>query len=128
GIFIPLIVTNCMILGRAEGVASRNPPLAAAFDGLMMGLGFTSVLLVLGMLRELLGTGHLFANMEQLIPVAENWELALFDTTTPFLLAILPPGAFLFLGFLIALKNVIDKYRSRPQAAAEPIEHTSKRV
>jgi electron transport complex protein RnfE len=128
GIFIPLIVTNCIILGRAEGFASRNPPLAATFDGLMMGLGFTSVLVVLGVLREALGTGKLFANMDQLLPFAANWEISLFATTTPFLLAILPPGAFVFMGLLIALKNVIDKYLARPRVVAEQPEQGSKRV
>jgi electron transport complex protein RnfE len=128
GIFIPLIVTNCIILGRAEGFANKNPPLASAFDGLMMGLGFCAVLLVLGILREALGTGHVFANMEQLLPFAANWELQLFASATPFLLAILPPGAFLFLGFLIALKNVLDKQLAQPRAVSEPAEHGSKRV
>jgi len=128
GIFIPLIVTNCVILGRAEGFASRNPPLPALYDGLMMGAGFTAVLLVLGVLREVLGTGSLFANMDLLLPFAANWEVQLFETTTPFLLAILPPGAFLFLGFLIALKNVIDKRLARPKTTAEPLMSGSKRV
>jgi electron transport complex protein RnfE len=128
GIFIPLIVTNCIILGRAEGFASRNTPLAAAFDGLMMGSGFCAVLLVLGMLRELLGTGALFANMGLLLPFADHWELRFFNTESPFLLAILPPGAFLMLGFLIALKHVIDRKLAQPKAPAEPHEQPSKRV
>jgi len=127
GIFIPLIVTNCTILGRAEGFASRNPPLPALYDGLMMGLGFGAVLLVLGALREVLGTGVLFANMELLLPFATGWEIQWYQTTTPFLLAILPPGAFLFLGFLIALKNVIDKRLARPKET-EPLVSGSKRV
>jgi electron transport complex protein RnfE len=125
GIFIPLIVTNCVILGRAEGFASKNSAGAAAFDGLMMGSGFCAVLLVLGLLRELLGTGSLFANMELLLPFAANWEVTVFRSDNPFLLAILPPGAFLLLGLLIALKNVIDRRlaarKAQPQpAAAEP--------
>jgi Na+-translocating ferredoxin:NAD+ oxidoreductase subunit E len=128
GIFIPLIVTNCIILGRAEGFASKNPPLVATFDGLMMGSGFCAVLLVLGMLRELLGTGMLFANMELLLPFAADWQLTLFRSDSPFLLAILPPGAFLMLGFLIALKNVIDKKLAEPRLQAEPLEKSSKRV
>jgi len=128
GIFIPLIVTNCVILGRAEGFASRNPPLPALCDGLLMGSGFMLVLLVLGGLREALGTGSLFANMGLLLPFATGWEIQLFETETPFLLAILPPGAFLFLGFLIALKNVIDKRQVRPQAEPEPLVSGSKRV
>lgn len=128
GIFIPLIVTNCIILGRAEGFASKNSPLAATFDGLMMGTGFTAVLLVLGMLREVLGTGAMFANMELLFPFAANWKIQWYSTSSPFLLAILPPGAFLMMGFLIALKNVIDKKLAEPKAAAEPLEKGSKRV
>lgn len=127
GIFIPLIVTNCVILGRAEGFASKNAPLAATFDGLMMGLGFTAVLVVLGMLREALGTGRLFANMELLLPFAANWEVEWYSTESPFLLAILPPGAFLLMGFLIALKNVIDRKLAEPKASAAA-EKGSKRV
>jgi electron transport complex protein RnfE len=123
GIFIPLIVTNCIILGRAEGFASRNSPRAAAFDGLMMGSGFCAVLLVLGLLRELLGTGALFANMGLLLPFVR-----FFSTESPFLLAILPPGAFLMLGFLIALKHVIDKKLAEPKPIAESLEKGSKRV
>jgi electron transport complex protein RnfE len=109
GIFIPLIVTNCAILGRAVSYASKNPPLLAAFDGLMMGLGFSLVLLVLGAMRELIGTGSLFANMEYLLPMAENWELCLLQNYPGFLLALLPPGAFLFMGLLLAMKNFIDQ-------------------
>lgn len=128
GIFIPLIVTNCIILGRAEGFASRNTPLAAAFDGLMMGSGFGVVLLVLGSLRELLGTGAVFANMGLLLPFAADWEIRFFSTESPFLLAVLPPGAFLMLGFLIALKHVIDKKLAEPRPQAESQEKGSKRV
>lgn len=128
GIFIPLIVTNCIILGRAEGFASKNPPLASAFDGLMMGSGFTAVLVLLGMLREVLGTGSMFANMELLLPFATNWEIQWYNTSSPFLLAILPPGAFLFMGFLIALKNVIDKKLAEPKVQAEAPAKGSKRV
>src|SRR5690606_19467974 len=101
GIFIPLIVTNCAILGRADAFASRNPPLPALFDGLMMGLGFALVLLALGALRELVGTGALFANMGLLLPFAADWRVAVVEDYRGFLLAILPPGAFLFLGLLL---------------------------
>lgn len=128
GIFIPLIVTNCIILGRAEGFASKNSPMAATLDGLMMGAGFTAVLLVLGILREALGTGAVFANMDLLLPFAGDWELQWYSTETPFLLAILPPGAFLFMGFLIALKNVIDKWLKEPTPLAAVQEKGSKRV
>lgn len=109
GIFIPLIVTNCAIIGRAEAFASKNDPLASAYDGLMMGLGFTAVLVILGGMREILGAGTLLAGADRLFgPIAENWTVVLFSTETPFLLAVLPPGAFLGMGLLIAIKNIID--------------------
>lgn len=117
GIFIPLIVTNCAILGRAEAFASKQPVLPAAFDGLMMGLGFGAVLLVLGAIREIIGSGTLFANMDLLFgPMASNWGFQLFGDNYGFLVMILPPGAFLVTGLLIALKNIID---SRQQARLE---------
>ncbi len=109
GIFIPLIVTNCAIIGRAEAFASKNDPKASAYDGLMMGLGFTAVLIILGGMREVLGAGTLFAGADRLFgPIAQHWTVTLFATENPFLLAILPPGAFLGMGLLIAIKNVID--------------------
>ena len=109
GIFIPLIVTNCAIIGRAEAFASKNGPLASAYDGLMMGLGFTAVLVILGGMREILGAGTLLAGADRLFgPSAENWTVVLFSTENPFLLAVLPPGAFLGMGLLIAIKNIID--------------------
>ena len=128
GIFIPLIVTNCIILGRAEGFASKNVPVASLLDGLMMGAGFTSVLLVLGIVRELLGTGALFANMELLLPFAGGWEIQLWQAESPFLLAILPPGAFLVMGFLIAIKNIIDRNMAEPETSGETAVTGSKRV
>jgi electron transport complex protein RnfE len=109
GIFIPLIVTNCTILGRAVGFAARNRPLPALIDGLMMGLGFTLVLLVLGFLRELLATGIVFANMDLLLPFAGNWSIEILPNYPGFLLAVLPPGAFLLMGFLLAMKNWINQ-------------------
>jgi electron transport complex protein RnfE len=117
GIFIPLIVTNCAIIGRAEAFASKNTPLASAFDGLMMGIGFTVVLVILGGMREILGTGTLFSGADRLFgSIAENWTITLFATENPFLLAVLPPGAFLGMGLLIAFKNVIDaRLASRAQ-------------
>jgi electron transport complex protein RnfE len=95
-----------------------------------MGLGFTAVLLVLGALRELTGTGALFANMDLLFgAAARDWELVLFSDYQPFLLSILPPGAFIFTGFLIALKNLIDAQVKRREAArAAPASAGSKRV
>lgn len=109
GVFIPLITTNCIILGRAEAFAAKNRVLPAIYDGFIMGVGFALVLLAIGMIRELLGTGMLFANMQLLLgPIAANWAWVVFDNYQGFLLAILPPGAFLVMGLLIALKNHID--------------------
>ncbi|MCS6095770.1 electron transport complex subunit E [Shewanella baltica] len=123
GIFLPLIVTNCIIIGRAEAFASRNNAFSAAFDGLMMGLGFTLVLTVLGATREILGQGTLFDGADQLLGSwAKSLTIYLWQVDTPFLLAMLPPGAFIVMGLLIALKNVIDKKvkERQPQVAAEP--------
>ena len=121
GIFIALIVTNCIIIGRAEAFANRNPPLLALFDGLMMGLGFTLILLLLGSVREILGQGTLFAGADQLLgPWAATLKIVLFQADAGFLLAILPPGAFLALGFIIAIKNLIDARLSRRKAVLKP--------
>lgn len=131
GIFIPLIVTNCIILGRADAFAAKNPVLPSAVDGFMMGAGFALVLLVLGMLRELVGQGTLFANMHLLLgPVAANWTWTVFPDYKEVLFVILPPGAFLFMGLLIALKNVIDSQikARRAQRLEAPAAAGSKRV
>lgn len=131
GIFIPLIVTNCAILGRADAFASKNPPLPAILDGAMMGLGFLAVLVVLGGMRELLGQGTLFADMHLLLgPMAADWVVRPFDQYPDMLFMVLPPGAFVGLGLLIALKNGIDTYLSERRKAAEPVAATtgSKRV
>jgi len=110
GIFIPLIVTNCVIIGRAEAFASRNKIPRAALDGFMMGLGFTLVLVVLGGMREIIGSGTLFSDASVMFgPIASDWSIKVFDDYKGLLLAILPPGAFLGMGFLIALKNIVDK-------------------
>ena len=109
GIFIPLIVTNCVIIGRAEAFASRNSIPRAALDGFMMGLGFTLVLVVLGGVREIIGSGTLFSDASVMFgPKAANWSLQVFEDYKGLLLAILPPGAFLGMGLLIAFKNVVD--------------------
>jgi len=130
GIFIPLITTNCVILGRADGFAAKHNPLIAGFDGLLMGLGFALVLVVLGGVRELVGTGAIFANMHLLFgPVAADWQLTLFDDYRGFLLAILPPGAFIVLGLLIALKNRIDEhFAERAKATQLDLPVQSRRV
>ncbi|MDY6205594.1 MAG: electron transport complex subunit E [Prevotella sp.] len=96
GLFIPLIVVNCIILGRAEAFACKNSPAASLFDGIGMGLGFTFALTLLGMVRELLGAGSLFG-------------VVLLPETANILLFVLPPGAFITLGYLIALVNKLKK-------------------
>ena len=126
GIFIPLIVTNCAILGRADAFACKNKIIPSAVDGFMMGLGFLLVLVALGAIRELLGAGTLFANMQLLFgESARAWKLNIFGDSYPgFLIALLPPGAFLVTGFLIAIKNVIDHQQKKKQDAlkAKPVK------
>ena len=121
GIFIPLITTNCIIIGRAEAFASKNPVWAAALDGIMMSLGFALILLVLGALREVLGQGTLLADAHLMFgEVARDWTLIVLPGYRGLLLAALPPGAFLGLGLLIALKNSIDLRRAaRAQAVGK---------
>lgn len=129
GIFIPLITTNCVILGRAEAFAAKNSLVRSSYDGLMMGVGFGLVLVIIGATRELLGTGMLFTNMHLLFgSIAEHWQVVVFEDYKGFLLAILPPGAFLVLGLLIALKNWIDRYYTEHLAkTAEVVAPTASR-
>ncbi len=109
GIFIPLIVTNCIILGRADAFASRQPLPKATLDALMQGSGFGLVLMLLGFVRELLGQGTVFAQMDLLLgEFAKDWTLVLSQDYEGFLLAILPPGAFLSLGCFIAIKKSLE--------------------
>jgi len=119
GIFIPLIVTNCVIIGRAEAFASRNKIPRAALDGFMMGVGFTLVLVILGGMRELIGNGTLFSDASVMFgAMATDWTIHPFNEDYKgLLLAILPPGAFLGMGFLIAFKNVVDKKLSNKKPA-----------
>jgi electron transport complex protein RnfE len=133
GIFIPLIVTNCAVLGRAEAFASKNKMLPAALDGFMMGLGFTLVLVCVGAIREVLGTGMIFNNMQLLFGnMAIHWKLNILGDNYPgMILALLPPGAFIVVGFLMAGKNVIDnhlKQKAAAKAAANEIVKGGKRV
>ncbi len=116
GIFIPLIVTNCIIIGRAEAFASKNAPIPSLLDGMWMGLGMTATLTVLGVIRELLSKGTLFDGADLLLGEwAKHLRIEVFHLDNTFLLAMLPPGAFLGVGFLIALKNVIDAKTAKKQ-------------
>jgi electron transport complex protein RnfE len=130
GIFLPLITTNCVILGRADAFAAKNPVLPSVYDGFIMGLGFGLVLVALGAIRELLGTGGLFANMQLLFgEQARAWHWVISEDYPKLLLAILPPGAFIVTGFLIAGKNQWDEQaRQRAARAAAPVVAGSKRV
>ncbi len=112
GIFIPLIVTNCIVLARVEAFAAKNPPISATLDGAVMGLGLTLVLVTLGTIRELVGSGGLFAGIEMIIPGAHAIHILPADYPG-FLVAILPPGAFFTLGCLIALRNWMDARANR---------------
>ena len=117
GIFIPLIVTNCSIIARAEAFASKNNVLDSALDGFMMGLGFTLVLVVLGSMREIVGFGTLFANAQLMFgDIGYAMTITFSEDYSGFLLAVLPPGAFIGLGLLIALKNIIEKRQGANQA------------
>lgn len=131
GIFIPLIVTNCVILGRADAFASKNGLLPSALDGLMMGGGFLLVLLAIGSIREIIGSGTWLANMHLLLgESARGWTFQVFGPDYKgFLVAILPPGAFLVAGLLIALKNIIDA-RNQRRLAAQKVQQAkgSRRV
>jgi electron transport complex protein RnfE len=121
GIFIPLIVTNCSIIGRAESFASRHSVDRALLDGVAMGAGFTLVLITLGGLRELIGQGTLLSQAHLMFgEQGRLLTLTVIDNYRGFLLAILPPGAFLGLGFLIAGMNIINARRAR-QATAKTV-------
>lgn len=123
GIFIPLIVTNCVIIARAESFASKNNVGRSLLDGLSIGMGFTLVLMVLGAMRELLGHGTLLAQAPLLFGKGSEWmTITVFDHYRGYLLAILPPGAFLGLGLLIALKNVIEKRQAERARTAIPVQ------
>ena len=118
GLFLPLIVTNCVILARAESFASSSAPLAAVVDGLAHGLGFSAVLITLGGIRELIGTGGMLNNAEMLLGDAgTGLAIQFIPNASGFLLALLPPGAFLVLALLIALRNVMNR---RQRAAEQP--------
>jgi electron transport complex protein RnfE len=120
GIFLPLIVTNCVILGRAEAFASRQPVVAAVVDGFAHGLGFAWVLVLLGGLRELIGHGTLLRDAEFLFgPTAANWRIDI-GTDSGLLLAILPPGAFIGLGLLVAARQMLQQNAANRSTGASP--------
>ncbi len=120
GLFIALIVVNCAILGRAEAFASKNGIADSALDGLMMGVGFTLSLVVIGGVREIFGSGTLFANAHLLLgPAFSFLEMTIVPEYKGFLLMILPPGGFMVVGLLLAAKRVLDARRAA-QAAATP--------
>jgi Na+-translocating ferredoxin:NAD+ oxidoreductase subunit E len=128
GIFIPLIVTNCIVLARVEAFAAKNPPLQSTFDGIFMGVGMLWTLALLGAMRELLGSGTLFGGIDMVFPGLQPIQL-LPESYPGFLLALLPPGAFILLGCMIAWKNWLDAraaaraQRKPPQSAATAGAH-----
>jgi electron transport complex protein RnfE len=107
GIFIPLIVTNCIVLARVEAFAARNGLRASTMDGLMMGIGFVWVIALLGAVREFIGQGTLFSGVEMIFPTLSGIRI-LPESYPGFLIAMLPPGAFFILGLLIAGRNWLD--------------------
>lgn len=127
GIFIPLIVTNCIVLARVEAFAAKNSLRASTLDGLAMGIGFVWVIALFGAVRELIGQGTLFSGIEMIFPQLSGIQILSADYPG-FLIAMLPPGAFLVLGLLIAVRNWLDaranqrlrEPRSNDQTAAAP--------
>jgi electron transport complex protein RnfE len=127
GIFIPLIVTNCIVLARVEAFAAKNGLAASTLDGAMMGVGFVWVIGLLGLIREFVGQGTLFSGIEMIFPNAHALQV-LPESYPGFLVAILPPGAFLVLGFMIAGRNWLDaraNERQRKRLLAQRIRHSA---
>jgi electron transport complex protein RnfE len=122
GVFIPLITTNCIVLARVEAFASKRSTAHSVLDGIMMGLGLTAVLVVLGALREIFGKGTLLSGLDLALgPQAQAWVIHIVPDYHGLLLAVLPPGAFIGLGLLIALRNLIESLRAeRARQAAQP--------
>ena len=119
GIFIPLIVTNCIVLARVEAFAAKNPTLPSALDGLMMGLGLAGVLALLGGIRELVGKGTIFSGIDLLLGSdAKSLIIHVIPDYHGFLLAILPPGAFIGLACLIAARNWAELRKTTPSPQA----------
>jgi len=110
GVYIPLIVVNCIILGRAESYASKNPPVLSILDGVGMGLGFTFGLTCIGIVREILGAGQLF-----------GFQILSLKWYTPINIFVMAPGAFLVLAFLVALMSIVrQKMEAKGKPLAEP--------
>ena len=121
GIFIPLIVTNCSIIGRAEAYASKHSVLPSFIDGVSMGIGFLLVLVTLGAMREFIGQGTLFADLHLMFgDAAQSLYFSIGKDFQGALIAILPPGAFIGLGLLIAVKNIID-HRASNKVEIKPV-------
>jgi electron transport complex protein RnfE len=119
GIFIPLIVTNCIVLARVEAFAAKNDTAPSTLDGLMMGLGLALVLTILGGMREIVGKGTLLSGIDLALgPTAKQFIITVVPDYHGFLLAILPPGAFIGLALLIAAKNWVDARKQAEQPAA----------
>jgi electron transport complex protein RnfE len=118
GIFIPLIVTNCIVLARVEAFAAKNPPLQSTLDGIFMGVGMLWTLALLGGMRELLGSGTLFGGIDMVFPSLHPIQV-LPESYPGFLLTLLPPGAFILLGCMIAWKNWMDA-RAAARAQTKP--------
>jgi len=116
GIFIPLIVTNCIVLARVEAFAAKNSVGMSTYDGAVMGVGFVWVIGLLGAIREFIGQGTLFSGIDMIIPGATAWQI-LPEDYSGFLIAILPPGAFFVLGIMVAGRNWIE-YRANERAKA----------
>jgi len=127
GIFIPLIVTNCIVLARVEAFAAKNGLRASTIDGLAMGIGFIWVIALLGAVRELIGQGTLFSGIEMIFPTLSGIQILPADYPG-FLIAMLPPGAFFVLGVLIAGRNWLDaraNQRMREQRTHHQAEHAN---
>jgi electron transport complex protein RnfE len=116
GIYIPLIVVNCIILGRAESYASKNPVLPSFFDGIGMGLGFTLSISIIGLVRELLGAGQALGY--QVLPLAENGKAGY----TPIAIFVLAPGAFFILGILVAIMKVVRERMAQNGKSLSPAQ------
>lgn len=122
GIFIPLITTNCIVLARVDAFSSKNRPLHSVIDALAMGLGLTLVLVVLGGIREIIGQGTLFSGIDLVFGAsAKSLVLHVLPNYHGFLLAILPPGAFIALGLLIAANNRYNARSTQRARAAVPV-------